>query len=42
MAYEQMMKVLVEETKRQEAEKEAIIEVPFSWIEEAKIPEMGE
>lgn len=38
VAYEQMMKVLREETKRQEAEKEAIIETPFSWIEESKNP----
>ena len=34
VAYEQMLKVLTEETKRQEAEKEAIIEAPFSWIKE--------
>jgi len=34
VAYEQMLKILAKETKRQEAEKEAIIETPFSWIKE--------
>ena len=34
VAYEQMLKVLSEETKRQEAEKEAIIKAPFTWIKE--------
>lgn len=36
VAYDQMLKVLAEETKRQEAEKEAIIETPFSWLKETE------
>jgi len=42
VAYEQMLKVLAEETKRQEAEKEAIIEEPFTWLRKGPGPGIEE
>lgn len=36
MAYEQLLRLIQEEQAKQEAEKEALIEKPFSWIEEGE------
>ena len=36
VAYEEMLKRLAEEQIKQEAEKEAIIEKPFSWMKESE------